>query len=221
VTEAPAALIAAAMAGCQLIIGLDGYALICPPEDPACNACAKPADCPVEDPCRPPGCVDNVCVRRYLPPRTPCPGGFCDYNARCVGCISDAECGAQERCEDSRCQPIPPLMCDDGVENGDEIEIDCGGACPQCLALPCSTGSDCKSGFCADGVCCNAPCTDICVSCFEGDCINVPKYMDDWPGCVGGFQCNGGGECRLDDGAICVADIECVSAKCINMTCVP
>lgn len=78
---------------------------------------------------------------------------------------------------------------------------------------PCSTGSDCKSGF--------------CVSCFndEGDCKNIPKYQSDpWPPsaeCIGGYLCNGGGECRLDDGAMCMASIECVSTKCIHMTCVP
>jgi hypothetical protein len=84
-----------------------------------------------------------------------------------------------------------------------------------------------KSGFCADGHCCNAPCDAVCVSCFndEGDCKNIPKYQSDpWPPsaeCIGGYLCNGGGECRRGDGAMCMASIECVSTKCINMTCVP
>ena len=46
------------------------------------------------------------------------------------------------------------------------------------LGQPCSCSSDCGSGFCVDGVCCNSACTGTCMSCSlpgsEGTCDVVP-----------------------------------------------
>lgn len=43
------------------------------------------------------------------------------------------------------------------------------------LAEPCTGDGDCESGACADGVCCAAPCAEICATCSapgqEGKCI--------------------------------------------------
>jgi hypothetical protein len=42
------------------------------------------------------------------------------------------------------------------------------------LGTGCQTGTECDSGFCVDGVCCNTPCADICATCgvpgSEGTC---------------------------------------------------
>jgi hypothetical protein len=53
--------------------------------------------------------------------------------------------------------------CSDGVQNGDETDVDCGGgkahcmvdgACPPCSdGLKCKVGTDCKSGVCEAGIC--------------------------------------------------------------------
>lgn len=46
------------------------------------------------------------------------------------------------------------LQCTDGVRDGDETGIDCGGGCPPCSAgMPCSTGSGCDTGSCVMGHC--------------------------------------------------------------------
>jgi hypothetical protein len=222
VSRAFAGLTVTAMAGCQLIIALDDYYLApdCPVGAALCAPCNDAADCGPADACHTWSCVEHLCQPIDATAGTACTGGVCSdvSPSTCVPCNEEADCAQPGgHCHEHAC-----FRCDDGVENGDELEIDCGGACPQCIGLSCSTGPECKSGFCADGVCCNAPCDAICVSCFDGDCVNVPKYQSDPPLCFGdGKLCNGGGECRLGDGGICVSDVECVSAKCINMTCLP
>ncbi|MEZ4295154.1 MAG: hypothetical protein R3B70_09260 [Polyangiaceae bacterium] len=51
--------------------------------------------------------------------------------------------------------------CSDGVQNGTETDIDCGGSCvTKCtIGQMCGVGGDCASGLCSGGVCveCTAP----------------------------------------------------------------
>src|SRR5262245_13149230 len=49
-------------------------------------------------------------------------------------------------------------LCGNGVMNGTETDVDCGGlTCPQCrLGARCAVDGDCRSGACANGAC--APC---------------------------------------------------------------
>ncbi len=47
-----------------------------------------------------------------------------------------------------------PGSCDDGVQNGPESDVDCGGDCPPCERRGrCQRASDCASGLCAANVC--------------------------------------------------------------------
>ena len=51
--------------------------------------------------------------------------------------------------------------CSDGVQNGDETDIDCGGSCPPCgSGSSCSIPWDCESGVCAGNVCHAPTCSD-------------------------------------------------------------
>src|SRR5262245_60952269 len=44
--------------------------------------------------------------------------------------------------------------CIDGVRNGDESAIDCGGSCAACAnGQTCFSSFDCLSGFCNNGIC--------------------------------------------------------------------
>ncbi|MBX3247937.1 MAG: hypothetical protein KF901_12225 [Myxococcales bacterium] len=44
--------------------------------------------------------------------------------------------------------------CDDGVLNGTESDVDCGGLCPPCASgRACREGADCASGGCVAGIC--------------------------------------------------------------------
>jgi len=47
-----------------------------------------------------------------------------------------------------------PPSCMDGVKNGNETDVDCGGNCPRCLnGRTCSGRNDCVGAFCKDGTC--------------------------------------------------------------------
>ncbi len=78
-----------------------------------------------------------------------------------TGCSPTCEAG--ESCEDSSdcrsevciggvCQAH---TCDDGVHNGDETDVDCGGPdCPPCATGDaCAIESDCTTGLCVNGQC--------------------------------------------------------------------
>ncbi|MCX4244875.1 fibrinogen-like YCDxxxxGGGW domain-containing protein [Paraliomyxa miuraensis] len=43
--------------------------------------------------------------------------------------------------------------CDDGLQSGDETDVDCGGSCAACTGGGCRTTSDCEAGVCIDGTC--------------------------------------------------------------------
>jgi hypothetical protein len=75
---------------------------------------------------------------------------------------------------------------------------------------PCQSGSDCGSGFCADGVCCNIACTGRCVTCAMpgavGTCYPVDNGAVAHPGdcpaanpatCGMTGMCDGVGGCQL------------------------
>jgi len=76
-----------------------------------------------------------------------CQVGVVDHN----GCNSGADC-ATGICLNQRCYPA---ACGDGIRNGDESDIDCGGnSCPKCGGgKVCITGTDCASEKCLNGKC--------------------------------------------------------------------
>jgi uncharacterized delta-60 repeat protein len=79
-------------------------------------------------------------------------GSRCDGAGTCVDCITNANCTAGAVCAAGAC--VSPT-CADGVKNGTEVDIDCGGSdCARCDAgKVCGGHPDCKSGLCAAGVC--------------------------------------------------------------------
>src|SRR5262249_40040557 len=117
-------------------------------------------------------CVVNECSTRgqassrLLVAGSPCgsgaSAGLCDGSGACVGCLADADCagvlicGAAHAC-------VPP-SCVDGVQNGAESDIDCGGgACARCAkGKSCTYDADCASGLCrlSDHVCGAPTCDD-------------------------------------------------------------
>jgi hypothetical protein len=50
-------------------------------------------------------------------------------------------------------RPVAPT-CTDGVQNGRERDVDCGGPCARCAnARTCTNQDDCASALCVSGVC--------------------------------------------------------------------
>ncbi len=96
-------------------------------------------------------------------------------------------------------------------------------------AAPCSSGRDCRDGYCAEGVCCNNACSGPCRSCRavdqvdgrEGVCGNVAKGRDpllqcqEQPIATCGQTgvCNGAGACELR-----LSGLQCAPASCPTET---
>jgi hypothetical protein len=94
------------------------------------------ADCGVCVPvvCTPP----PMCNANHCSPSCPCAGGEgdCDSNLECVaGTTCATDVGTQFGCE-----PLVDVCkgttCANGVIDGDETGVDCGGSCPSCNLLP-------------------------------------------------------------------------------------
>jgi hypothetical protein len=87
-----------------------------------------------------------------------------------------------------------PATCNDGVKDGAETDLDCGGpVCAQCSdGKRCNSGGDCLSGNCPGGVCVEAHCMDRVKNGSETD---VDCGGPDCAQCSGGQGCATGSDC--------------------------
>jgi hypothetical protein len=61
--------------------------------------------------------------------------------------------------------PPPGPTCSDGVKNGTETDVDCGGSCRRCEnGKSCGTQDDCASALCVNGKCQACSAADQCGS---------------------------------------------------------
>ncbi len=93
--------------------------------------------------------------------------------------------------------------CDDGARNGDETDVDCGGAdCDACAhGAACENDGDCQSQDCYQGSCADAE-----------HCSNHEKDRDETD-----VDC--GGSCApCADGLVCSDDADCQSGFCDPQT---
>ncbi len=99
-----------------------------------------------------------------------------------------------------------PMLCQDGVMDGAETDVDCGGGtCPTCvLGKTCAIGADCASGTCTSGVCATP------VSCTDGIRNGTET----------GIDCGGGVCPKCADGKACNDGTDCQSGSCADGTCV-
>jgi hypothetical protein len=86
-------------------------------------------------------------------PHTDC-GGSCGPCRVGDSCFTDADCPINlgSTCQGGTCAPRPGT-CTDGIKNGLEGDVDCGGDC-----TPCGTFSMCEPGDCADNLVCGGVC---------------------------------------------------------------
>jgi len=98
-------------------------------------------------------------------------------------CIDKTKCGTFETkpAEVQKCFYTP--TCFDGVRNGLEEGIDCGGLCKPCINCFDSI-QNCHDGGCEEGVDCGGPCPK-CPTCFDG----FQNCHDG--GCEEGVDCSG------------------------------
>lgn len=123
-----------------------------------------------------------------------CADGVCCTNS-CVGtCRSCSQPDSTGICKGYTQGTDPESECTSGAKcNGAGA---CGSSPPPSKANGqlCGTGSECQSGFCSDGVCCNEACNQACQKCGSGTCESVVK-TDDIPECSGTMTCNAKGRC--------------------------
>jgi hypothetical protein len=102
--------------------------------------------------------------------------------------------------------------CVDGIRNGSETDVDCGGLCGACgIGMRCATPNDCVNGQCVGGVCAMPP------SCSDGiknehetgvDCGGTD------PNCA---PCATGGGCLIANDCqslVCGANLTCSAPTC-------
>lgn len=106
------------------------------------------------------GCAEFLCLDRACPP-----------------CATGRACRKAVDCESRKCRPRSRFLCvvagycagvcleptcDDGVANGNEADVDCGGSCPRKCdpGDTCGTDADCASNVCAGDECRPARCDD-------------------------------------------------------------
>ncbi len=80
-----------------------------------------------------------------------------------------------------------PVSCTNGIKDGDETDVDCGGRCAPCgVGQGCGVDAGCATGTCLAGVCCKAVTDDRStgqiagtanVCCVTSDEVPVGKTM--------------------------------------------
>lgn len=211
-----------------------------------------PTDCAVD------ACVDGVPTRVPVASGTACGDGsfVCNATGQC-GCLTNADCAAPRTCGGGGtarvcgCTPAtcagagitcgaPPdgcggaLSCDDAAKDGGETDVDCGGSAATCATRcatgkACLAGSDCTTGHCVDGVCCDTACTGGCQACSQakkgngsdGVCGAIAAGVDPDGECTASAEstcgldgaCDGAGACRR-----WAAGTECAAGSCASGT---
>ncbi len=137
----------------------------------------------------------NVCASETCASATYTGDSTCDGAGTCQP-PAPVACGSPYACNGTQCE-----SCSDGIQNGNETDVDCGGggACADCsLGDTCLVPSDCTIGLCVDGVCCDNACGGTCEHCNGanlGTCSFVPAGQDPDGECNGSHTCDGAGSC--------------------------
>jgi MYXO-CTERM domain-containing protein len=175
--------------------------------DGACNgslACASDAGIACTNPtdCLSTHCVDGVCCDAAC-------SGNCEACTMAKTASPDGTCAAVTIATD------PDDECSDGACDG-------AGVCISDDGQSCGGDSECLSGFCADGVCCESACDTPCEQCnangTEGQCTLIPQQNDPDDECSDG-ACDGNGACAADLGQVCTMGDECLSGSCVDGVC--
>ncbi len=182
------------------------------------NACGENEIC-LDGDCTP-MCEDGL--QNGLETDIDCGGPLCLPCANGQRCTENADC-TSDLCEaDGTCQD--PHTCSDGVKNGGESDVDCGGpSCPGCAdGLACFIDRDCANRFCKDGVCGRR------ASCRNGKKDGNETDIDcggpDCPPCGEGERCSNRDDCagildcvdRAGDGSNQKFCVECTEDTICN-----
>jgi hypothetical protein len=214
--------------------------------------CTTVADCNDGNPCTADLCTAGICSNPPEAPETPCPDpkGVCDGKGTCVECL--VRSGANEYADCAGNYPNDPICdgatdkcvsCNDGVKDGKETGVDCGGPdCGACPAQPCDAKGCGDKTFCDTaeitqlpdggttlGICCNTVCNQTCQACTmkngtapDGTCSEVPLGKDPFNQCSMTGTATAGGcgavmlKCACEDGIKNEneTDVDCGGGAC-------
>ena len=148
------------------------------------------------------GCGDTAC--------TPCPE-IQNGHAACRGEDCGFDCDPGYVANGNSCD-APPPGCTDGVKNGSETDVDCGGTCPRCSSgKGCNIGADCLTAACLNGECSTASCTNGVQDSNETD---IDCGGENCPRCPVGGRCKVGSDCAAQS---CESGI-CRASSCGDQT---
>ena len=139
-------------------------------------------------------------------------GGACvkEGNTCAAGriCKADSDC-ATGSCVKGRCAWN---LCGNGVQNGLETDVDCGGTCPTGCAVgkACKQRWDCMSGACDGKLCVASVCDDKTLSLGESD-VDCGGVCAKDQRCAVGKACLGSGDCASN---VCSVGGKCVATAC-------
>jgi hypothetical protein len=107
---------------------------------------------------------------------------------------------------------LPTPTCTDGLKNGTESDIDCGGSCSACAdGKVCAAADDCSSRVCSAAKTCSAAtCSDGVKNGVETDtdCGGTCTTK-----CATGKKCKTGGDCAS---SLCGTGNKCVAPSCTD-----
>jgi hypothetical protein len=149
--------------------GLEGVCTNLPPGVPPRWATACPASaastCGLDGKCN----GEGKC--RFHLVRTVCAPGTCDGDA----IVDQKQCDGVGSCRTAPTTICAPYVCDPAAgacRQSCATDGDCAGTyceptgrCHVNFGTRCTQNSDCASGFCVGGVCCNTACNGDCMSC--------------------------------------------------------
>ena len=172
-----------------------------------CTACADTKGCKKHSDCLSLVCLNSVCQKATCTDQTQnsdetdvdCGGGTCPACVDAKKCLKDTDC-VSKVCDPTSLLCLKPA-CTDKVQNGDETDVDCGGAtCLACLdTKKCLKDTDCVSKVCD-------PTTQTCAKPICSDKVQNGDETD--------VDCGGGTCPACADARKCLKDTDCVSKVC-------
>lgn len=153
-----------------------------------------------------------------------CKTGLC-VRGVCTACTAPTDCGLGSVCNAGICvteQPPAPAVTGEPAMSSEPVASD--DPSKKRNGQKCKDASECRTGLCTDGVCCDSECAGTCMSCnlpsFRGQCAEIPFGSDPDKEC-GRKVCDGDGACgdRKISGKRCKTGRECKSGFCVQGVC--
>jgi hypothetical protein len=208
--------------------------LVCGADKECRDQCTTHRDCLDEQSCTQGTCADDTeLVDGKLPgsggdDSEPQVGQPCSYTSDCTApllcrgglcrleCQDNRDCATGATCIDGVCDsalrdPNAPAHCSTRGTDGDETDVDCGGACAGCRpGGKCAEGGDCSSLLCEGDVCQVPSCADGQRNGTESDVDCGGPSCDP---CTQLAECSSSSECASDE--VCKRG-QCRAGTCGN-----